>query len=130
MPKKWVIKEKYPESLATEFADENEVGLQLLWNNGVKTNAERAALFNFDYEKGLSDPMAHKDMRRAAERIIAAIRANERVIVYGDYDADGMSGATVFHDFFKRIGFDNFDVYIPDRFSEGYGLSTRSIESF
>ncbi|MBI5742685.1 MAG: single-stranded-DNA-specific exonuclease RecJ [Candidatus Niyogibacteria bacterium] len=130
MPKKWVIKEKYPESLVAEFANENAVGLQLLWNRGVRTSAERDALFNFDYERGLPDPLLHKDMRKAAERIITAVEKNERVIVYGDYDADGMSGATVFHDFFKRIGFNNFDVYIPDRFSEGYGLSFASINSF
>jgi single-stranded-DNA-specific exonuclease len=128
--KKWIIKDAGPASLAIEFPDEDEVGLQLLWNRGVRDRAERDALVHPNYEKDLHDPFLHKGMRIAAERIIAAIDKQERVIIYGDYDADGMSGATVFHDFFKRVGFENFDVYIPDRFSEGYGLSMRSIESF
>lgn len=130
MPKKWVVKDAYPTEFRAEFPDETEAGLQLLFNRNIKHRAERDALLNFDYERGLHDPMLHKNMRRAAERIIAAVKAGERVIVFGDYDADGMSGAAILYDFFRRIGFENFNVYIPNRFTEGYGLTFSALDSF
>ena len=59
-----------------------------------------------------------------------AIASNEKILIYSDYDADGIPAAVVMHDFFKSIGYLNFDIYIPHRHNEGYGLHIEAIEKF
>ncbi len=83
-----------------------------------------------DYEKDLPDPFKILNMDRAVERILGAIKNNERIIIFGDYDADGVCASVIFHDFFKKIGFENFHVHIPDRHLDGYGLTVESIDEF
>src|SRR3990167_8492496 len=69
-----------------------------------------------------------KDMEKAVERIVRAMQNNERIAIFSDYDADGIPGAVVLHDFFKKIGYANFENYIPDRHGEGFGLNAGAIE--
>ncbi|MBU1179001.1 single-stranded-DNA-specific exonuclease RecJ [Patescibacteria group bacterium] len=102
---------------------------QLLFSKNIKEEDARD-FFNPDYENSLHDPFKILDMDKAVERILSAIDKNEKVILFGDYDADGICGTVVFHDFFKKIGFSNFDVYIPDRHKEEYGLSIKAIDEF
>lgn len=83
-----------------------------------------------DFERDLHDPFLFQDMARAVELIKASIDANEKIIIFGDYDADGTSGAVVFHDFFLLIDYQNYEVYIPNRFSEGYGLQMKQVKEF
>jgi single-stranded-DNA-specific exonuclease len=71
-----------------------------------------------------------KDMEKAVKRIFQAISENEKVIIYSDYDADGIPGAVVMHDFFKKIGFNNFESYIPHRVMEGFGLNDEAVDQF
>ncbi len=68
-------------------------------------------------------------MDKVVERILQAIEHNEKVCIYSDYDCDGIPGAVVLHDFFRKIGFNNFSNYIPMRNEEGYGLNQAAIES-
>ena len=68
------------------------------------------------------------DMERAVVRILRAVSEGERVVIYSDYDCDGIPGAVVLHDFFAAIGFSNFINYIPHRHYEGFGLSVEAIE--
>lgn len=81
-----------------------------------------------DYARDIHDPFLMKNMDKAASRVIAAINAGERVAIYSDYDADGIPGAVVLHDFFKKIGFANFENYIPDRNEEGFGVNIAAVE--
>jgi hypothetical protein len=60
-----------------------------------------------DYDKHTHDPYLLKDMAKAVERVIRAIKNNEKIEIYSDYDADGIPGAVVLHDFFKKVGFEN-----------------------
>ncbi len=69
-------------------------------------------------------------MEKAAVRIFEAIEAKEKIMIYGDYDCDGIPGSVILHDFFKKIGYENFDVYIPDRHEEGYGLHNKAVHQF
>jgi len=71
-----------------------------------------------------------KDMDKAVERILEIIEKNEKILIYSDYDADGIPGAVVLYDFFKKIGYENFENYIPHRQNEGYGLNMKAIEKF
>jgi single-stranded-DNA-specific exonuclease len=67
-------------------------------------------------------------MEKATERIYAAIKNDERITIYADYDADGIPGATVLHNLLKKIGYENYDVYIPHRHDEGYGIHIEALE--
>lgn len=117
--KKWELKKQVSDSLEE----------QLLYCYGVDS-VKKEEFFNPNYEKDLHDPFKILNMDKAVERILKAIKDNEKILLYGDYDADGICGAIVFHDFFKKIGFENFDTYIPDRHKDGYGLTLECIDEF
>lgn len=102
----------------------------LLFYRDIKTPEQKHAFLNPDYEMDVHDPFLLKDAERAAKRIIQAIENNEKVVIYSDYDADGIPGAVMFHDFFKRINFKNFSNYIPHRHDEGFGLNSDAVEQF
>jgi single-stranded-DNA-specific exonuclease len=102
----------------------------LLYHRGHTTKIQQEKFLNPDYEKDQHNPFLLKDMNMAVERILKAITENERVVIYSDYDTDGIPGAVVFHDFFKKIGFNNFINYIPHRHDEGFGLHKDAIKEF
>lgn len=83
-----------------------------------------------DFERDIHDPFLFQDMANAVALIKASVDANEKIIIFGDYDADGTSGAVIFHDFFLLIDYQNYEVYIPDRYREGYGLQMKHVETF
>jgi single-stranded-DNA-specific exonuclease len=111
--------ERYPELLRT-----------LLINRGIKTPEEAEKFLYPDYVRDLHDPFLMLNMSRAADRILAAIEDNEKTVIYGDYDCDGIPGSTVLYEFFRKIGYENFFVYIPHRYDEGYGLHVGAVEQF
>lgn len=78
----------------------------------------------------MHDPFLMNDMGKAVLRVFNAINDNEKIVVYADYDCDGIPGAVILHDLLKKTGYENFIVYIPDRHEEGYGLNRDAIESF
>ncbi len=79
-----------------------------------------------DYERDLHDPMLMTDMVVAVERIMAAAAAQERVVVYGDYDIDGITAGAVLIEALRDLGLE-VSSYIPDRFEEGYGINQRAL---
>ena len=108
----------------------SDIGAQLLFHRGVTTSVLASDFLKPDYTKHILDPFLLKDARRAAERIIRAIENKEKIVIYGDYDADGIPAGVVFHDFFKKIGYTNFINYIPHRHDEGFGLNVDAVEQF
>ena len=98
----------------------------MLKERGV-TPEEQESFLNPDYEK-LHDPLELPDMEKARDRVIRAIRDNEHIVVFSDYDCDGLPGAVVLSDFFARIGYENVSFYIPHRHDEGFGLNQDAIE--
>jgi single-stranded-DNA-specific exonuclease len=81
-----------------------------------------------DYTAHIHDPFLLKDAEKAAERIIHAMEMGERITLYSDYDADGIPGAVMWNDFFKRLGYTNYSIYIPHRHNEGFGLNVEAVE--
>ena len=75
----------------------------------------------------LHDPFRMRDMDTAVERLGEALRGRQRILVYGDYDVDGTTAVTLVHHLLKPL-FDHIDLYIPDRATEGYGLSDAGID--
>lgn len=120
-----------PELTAEERANldrYSDITAKILFRRKIKSNEEAEAFMNSDYDKHIRDPFLLKDMEKVVERILLAIKNDEKVCVYSDYDADGVPGAVVLSDFFKKIGFKNFFVYIPHRNLEGFGLNDEAIQ--
>ncbi len=100
----------------------------LLQNRGVQP-ADFARFLNPSYE-GMYDPYLMKDMEKSVVRIFEATEAKEKIVIYSDYDCDGIPAAVIMHDFFKKIGYEHFQIYIPHRHDEGYGLHIDAIDKF
>jgi single-stranded-DNA-specific exonuclease len=95
---------------------------QLLKSRGLNNKALREAFCSPDYEASKHDPFLLPDMSKAVKRLIAAKKTGELVYIYGDYDIDGLTATTLLLDAFKSFGI-NCDAFIPNRFTEGYGLN-------
>ena len=113
--------------IISQLADYESKLINLLYNRGIKTAAEAEVYLNPSYDTKLHDPFLLSDMAKAVERILVAVSKNERVIIYSDYDCDGIPGAVVLHDFFMAVGFTNFYNYIPHRHFDGFGLSESAV---
>ena len=99
----------------------------LLAKRGVESDEHIAAFLEPDYERGTHDPFLLEGMERAVSRLLSAIAQGERIAVYADFDCDGIPGAVVLSDFFRKIGYKNFEVYLPHRDREGYGFHKEAI---
>ncbi len=102
----------------------------LLEKRGITDQAQAEVFLNPDYERDIHDPFLMRDMERSCVRIFEATEAQEKIVIYADYDCDGIPGAVVLKDLFDLIGYKNYEVYIPQRNSEGYGLNLTAIEQF
>ena len=103
---------------------------ELLLKRGISGEEEAEIFLNPDYERDFHDPFLMRDMERACVRIFEAVDRGEKIVIYADYDCDGVPGAVILQDLFKLIGYKNFEVYIPQRNSEGYGLNMEAIRQF
>ena len=88
---------------------------------------DRDIFLNPDYEK-THDPFLLPDMDKCVNRLIEARRNQEYVVIYGDYDIDGLTATTLLLDSFSKFGFENVDTFIPNRFIEGYGMTIEAVE--
>jgi single-stranded-DNA-specific exonuclease len=98
----------------------------LLVQRDIKTYNEAKAFFR-PRLSDLHDPFLMKDMDKAVDRLHQAIERKEKVLIYGDYDVDGTTSVSLLYLFLKDK-IENLEYYIPDRYSEGYGISPKSIE--
>ncbi|NSW54261.1 MAG: single-stranded-DNA-specific exonuclease RecJ [Anaerolineae bacterium] len=122
--KHWAIAPVLPEDIQQELSGYHRLLQQLLYNRGIvtKEGADR-----YVRQSGpLYDPFLLKDMETAVERLRQALQQRERIIVYGDYDCDGVTATAMLVEFLQRVGA-NAEGYIPDRFDEGYGLNKDAI---
>ncbi len=108
-----------------------EVGMdrvlaELLVKRGVETFEEARSFFRPSLD-GLHDPFLMKDMDLAVERLHRAISGGEKILVYGDYDVDGTTAVALVYSYIRRFT-DKVDFYIPDRYEEGYGVSSQGID--
>jgi single-stranded-DNA-specific exonuclease len=128
MQKRWVVKpadgEKV-ERLKNELKV-NEVICRLLVQRGIDTYEGAHAFFRPQLNE-LHDPFLMKDMDKAINRLTTALANNQRVLIYGDYDVDGTTAVATVYSFLKSI-YPNIDYYVPNRYTEGYGVSTKGID--
>jgi len=128
--KNWITKPT-PDATVIEHLKEvlgvNSILAVLLVQRGIRDFESARAFFRPTYEH-LHDPFLMKDMQRAVDRISHAIRHRENIMVYGDYDVDGTTSVAMVYSFLKKI-YPNVDYYIPDRYTEGYGVSYKGIDT-
>lgn len=104
----------------------NRFFARLLLSRNITTQEEAKAFFNPSADQ-LHDPWLMADMRLAVDRIDRALNQDEKVWVYGDYDVDGTTSVAMFYGFLRQF-IPNIDYYIPDRETEGYGVSEQAID--
>ena len=129
MEKRWIYKEKGEEDVVKRLAEDLSIDLNLsnlLVQRGIKTFEEARTYFRPQLSD-LHNPFLMKDMDKAVERIGKAIEAGEKILVYGDYDVDGTTAVALTYTFLNKF-YSNLDFYIPDRDTEGYGISFKGID--
>lgn len=129
MEKKWVIKERGDEAIIKQLAGTlgvSESLANLMVQRGITTAAEAHSFFNPSLDL-LHDPFMMKDMNIAVDRLSTAVKKNEKILVYGDYDVDGTTAVALVYSFLKQLS-PNVEYYIPDRYKEGYGVSFQGID--
>ena len=99
---------------------------QLLAIRGIQTFDDAKTFFRPSLNQ-LHDPFLMKGMDAGSDRLASAIRSNEKVVVYGDYDVDGTTATAIIHTFLKNFGL-QVRYYIPHRFKEGYGIGEDGID--
>ena len=114
------------ERLSAEL-DISPLAGRILAGRGIRTAAEARAYIRPTLES-LHDPFLMRDMGAAVDRLEKAIDSGERIMVYGDYDVDGTTAVALMYSFL-RTQTDNLIYYIPDRYTEGYGISTKGIDT-
>lgn len=127
MNKQWKVyneDEKQVEKIAKEF-NINKLVARIIANKDFK-NKEQIEVFLNPKRNDFYDPFLMPDMEKAVTRIIKAIDNNEKTIIYGDYDVDGITSSTVLKRYLEERGL-CADVYIPNRLDEGYGLNENAI---
>lgn len=128
MNKRWSIVEvedKVVNKLKRELKIDT-VFCKLLVQRGFTTGEEANQFLNPTLEQ-LHDPFLMKDMDVAVERLGKAIKDSEKILIFGDYDVDGTTSTAMLHTFLKPLN-KNIDYYIPNRYKEGYGLSSEGIQ--
>lgn len=139
MKKQWQIAEAPPSDFFSSLAEINPILAGILWNRGLhNTEAARAFLsddidpalvldFAGDDSLRFYNPFLFRDMQAAVDLIIGHLKAGNKIVVYGDYDADGVTSSAVLAQALKTLHA-QVEVYLPDRVSEGYGLNKTALE--
>ncbi|EKE10643.1 MAG: hypothetical protein ACD_15C00225G0027 [uncultured bacterium] len=128
MLKNWTVAEKIGE-VDSELKERfHPIVLQILANRGVLEKNKLEKFFVFDYEKDVLDPFLFCDMEKAVARILQAREKKEKIAIFGDYDADGVTATALIYEALSKIGCEDIVYYIPDRQSEGYGMNEKAVE--
>lgn len=126
LERRWEISAPVPPVIDSALAIYPPLVRQLLYNRGIETQAQAEAFLNG--QVFIDDPWLLKDMDSAVDRILWGIDHGERIVIYGDYDVDGVTASALLYEVLGYLGATDVRVYIPSRFDEGYGLNTMAIE--
>ena len=127
----WSITILTPEQVAAQMRLEHDLNIsaasaRMLVVRGIET-ADAAREFVRPSLDRLHDPMLMRDMDKAVERLTRAVADGENILIYGDYDVDGTTAVALMYRFLHPLT-EHIDYYIPDRYTEGYGISFRGID--
>jgi len=119
-----------PETLPDGLVGFPRLVATLLFNRGIIDRDEAERFLDPDWERDTHDPFLLTDMDNAVSRVWTAMENGEHIVIYTDYDADGIPGGVILHDLFAKLGYGNVENYMPHRHDEGYGLNAEAIEEF
>lgn len=122
----WQVKPPIDKEFIDRFPEISPVILQLLVDRELSTQEKIDEFLHPDYSQDLHSPLLFTDMPKVLDLIFQAKENNDKVLIYGDYDADGVSGTAILWRAFKAIGLTP-EVYLPDREKDGYGLNTKTV---
>jgi single-stranded-DNA-specific exonuclease len=128
MQKRWVLK-SCDEEKAKDLQESlkiNSILCKLLVQRGIESYEQARSFFRPSLDD-LHDPFLMKDMDKAVNRLTTAIAENEKILIYGDYDVDGTTAVATVYSFLKEF-YPNVNYYVPNRYTEGYGVSQRGID--
>jgi len=129
MEHRWVLKKKPDTELVEQLSKQLNINgtlTELLIHRGISTFEEARSFFRPELTD-LIDPFLMKDMDKAVNRVDYAKKHGEKIMVYGDYDVDGTTAVSIVYSFLASYS-KKVDFYIPDRYSEGYGISYKGID--
>ncbi|POY39414.1 single-stranded-DNA-specific exonuclease RecJ [Solitalea longa] len=129
MDKRWITHSEYNNEVVDLLEQELNVSpviAKLLQKRDINTFEDAKSFFRPDINH-LHDPFLMMDMEKAIIRIEQAIKNQEKILVYGDYDVDGTTSVSLVYSFFKKF-YNHLNYYIPDRYKEGYGVSFQGID--
>ncbi|HEU5115956.1 MAG TPA: DHH family phosphoesterase, partial [Isosphaeraceae bacterium] len=128
MAARWRLKPSEPEHVQTLSRESGLPGLvaQLLLLRGARTSAEARAFLEVRRD-GLHDPQHLPGVIEAAERVVRAIQDHRKIVIYGDYDVDGVCGTSLLWACLQLAGAKQVEYYIPHRVDEGYGLNPEAL---
>ena len=101
---------------------------RILAARGLNDVSARQAFLSPDYAATKYDPFLLSEMDKAVARLVLARQHQEKVVIYGDYDIDGLSATALLLDAFHSFGFQHLDAFIPNRFVEGYGMTIGAVD--
>ncbi len=132
MTNKWIVKEINNEKveLLKEKFNLSNLAAKIISNRNIlgrEMQEDDIRKFLNPTRDDFYNPFLLPDMEKAVNRIEKAIENNEKILIYGDYDADGITSTTILTNFFKDIGIE-VDKYIPNRLKEGYGINNKALE--
>jgi single-stranded-DNA-specific exonuclease len=127
LEKIWKFPDPVPDGTLEEMADFREIERQVLYRRGIEGRSQAQQFLAGNYLED-DDPFTLLDMERAAQRISEAIEAKQSIVIYADYDADGVSSSALLYSGIKNLG-GLVRTYFPDRFTEGYGLNLGAVEN-
>jgi single-stranded-DNA-specific exonuclease len=129
VPKRtYALKDDVPDEVQSALKKYHPLLQKLLYHRGMIDTDSAELFLNPDYDNHLHDPFLLTDMERAVERILAALEEKEHIVIYSDYDCDGIPGGVVLHDLFTSLGIEHFANYIPHRHHEGYGFTPEAVD--
>jgi single-stranded-DNA-specific exonuclease len=127
--KRWILRQAPSDDQVLALAKDINVNVflaSILAQRGVHSFEQAKDYFRPSLSQ-LHDPFLMKDMDKAVERILAALKNEEKILVYGDYDVDGTTSVSMMFHFLSRFT-SQLEYYIPDRHAEGYGVSYQGID--
>lgn len=130
LDKKWIVKEPGNPALVRQLTSElgiDQTLANLLVQRSIKSQAEARSFLRPQLDQ-LHDPFLMKDMDKAVERLTWALNKSEKILIYGDYDVDGTTAVSLVYSFLRRYSENNLEYYIPNRYTEGYGVSYKGID--
>lgn len=125
----WKLAEPAPEALFARFPEYPRPIVQLFHNRGLTTDETIDRFLHPEYSRDLHDPFLLGGISDAVRTIQGSIAGGERIMIHGDYDADGLTSAAVLHDVLKRLGAD-VGTFVPSRYEEGYGVAAGTLQRF